>query len=334
MADPPSVEVRDGVDPATRRAVGALGDAASAEDGEAVWSDRARLALATDPADDGASTPVLLLAGSPHDATDATPAGAGILLPDPEAWGLEIVVHPERHDERNDDGHTFEDRIMDHAVAVASDRGAVALRLWMAAPSPRRIAMAERFGFSPERELHQLRVPLPLTPAAAPSSAVAVRAFEPGRDEAAWLVANNRAFADHPEQGRWRLADLEAREHEPWFEPAGFLLHEAEGRVAAFCWTKVHRDTQPVLGEIYVIGVDPDFQGRGLGRALTVAGLAHLAKVGIRQGMLYVDGSNTAARALYRSLGFTTHHVDRAYLRRLAGGPAQKPETPTTRPMP
>ncbi|HEY8092879.1 MAG TPA: GNAT family N-acetyltransferase, partial [Acidimicrobiales bacterium] len=99
----------------------------------------------------------------------------------------------------------------------------------------------------------------------------------------------------------------------PWFDPEGFLLHEREGRLAAFCWTKVHHGHDPVLGEIYVIAVDPDFHGRGLGRAMTLAGLDHLSAQGVPVGMLYVDADNPAALHLYASLGFTIHRTDRAY---------------------
>jgi mycothiol synthase len=77
----------------------------------------------------------------------------------------------------------------------------------------------------------------------------------------------------------------------------------------------VHRDRSPVLGEIYVIDVDPRHHGQGWGRSLTVAGLTHLASRGITVGMLYTDATNVAAVALYRSLGFTIDHIDRSYRR-------------------
>lgn len=93
-----------------------------------------------------------------------------------------------------------------------------------------------------------------------------------------------------------------------------------DGRLAGSCWTKVHRDVDPPMGEIYIISVDPKFHGRGLGRALTVAGLEHLSEDGLSVGMLYVDRVNEAAVGLYRSLGFRPHRLERAYLRRVIAG--------------
>jgi mycothiol synthase len=104
---------------------------------------------------------------------------------------------------------------------------------------------------------------------------------------------------------------------EPWFDANGFLLHEREGRLAGFCWTKIHATVDPALGEIHIIAVDPDFNGLGLGRALTLAGLSWLHRQGLGTGMLYVDAANAPALGLYRSLGFTVDHVDRRYYRDL-----------------
>ena len=161
------------------------------------------------------------------------------------------------------------------------------------------------------RELLQLRRPLPLPDHDDPG--LSLRPFRPGHDEQAWLEVNNRAFNWHAEQGNWDLSTIRDREAQPWFDPEGFLLHERDGRLAGFCWTKVHPDTDPPLGEIYVIAVDPAFQGQGLGRALAVAGLDWLAARGLGTGMLYVDGQNVAALRLYEHLGFSVDHVDRAY---------------------
>jgi mycothiol synthase len=148
-------------------------------------------------------------------------------------------------------------------------------------------------------------------PEAAPPAGVRLRTFVPGRDEDAWVRVNARAFAHHPEQGRWTRADLERREREPWFSAAGFFLAERDGALVGFHWTKVHEDGP--VGEVYVVGVDPDAQGLGLGRVLTVAGLRHLEALGLPAVMLYVDESNTPATALYARLGFAHRSTDAMY---------------------
>jgi len=207
-------------------------------------------------------------------------------------------------------------RLADAALAASGRPDGSPVRWWVTHAGADDDARARTRGFRVERDLLQLRcaLPLPGREGRAAHPPVTTRAFRVGDDEEGWLTQNNRAFADHPEQGHWDLPTLREREHEPWFDADGFRVLEADGRIAGSCWTKVHAG-EPPLGEIYVIGVDPDFHGRGWGRALTEAGFDWLAAAGLTDGMLYVDAANAPAVSLYRSLGLTTHHVDRAYLR-------------------
>jgi mycothiol synthase len=192
------------------------------------------------------------------------------------------------------------------------------VRLWSMGADKDDDADAARFGFTPERDLLEMQVPLPL-PSEIRASArpVVTRPFEPGRDDEAWLAINNLAFSGHPEQGGWTLEDLHQRMRADWFDPQAFLMVDNEDGTGLLgsCWNKVHHESSPVMGEIYVISVDPARHNQGWGRALTVAGLQWIAAQGITLGILYTTSSNTPAVALYTSLGFTVDHVDRSYRR-------------------
>ena len=228
------------------------------------------------------------------------------------SWALEFVVDPHHRDA----SCTIGEDLVRAALDVVRQEGGGRISLWVPKPSAESDTVATAAGLRHHRELYQMRRPLPV----GEDYELATRAFEAGRDEDAWLEVNRRAFASHPEQGGWDLDTLKRREAEPWFDPAGFLLHERDGRLAGSCWTKVHADADhhhPAaagLGEIYVVAVDPDFQGQGLGRRLVLAGLDTLARRGIATGMLYVDASNAGAVRLYEDLGFTVDHVDRSYV--------------------
>jgi mycothiol synthase len=243
-------------------------------------------------------------------------------------YALELVTDTADGSPVAGDAQPVVDDLLASALERVAGLGGGTVRLWVAEAGDVDDATAVAHGFRLERELIQMRCPLPvpapIDPTTRPAAVLTTRSFRPGLDEEAWLATNNRAFAAHPEQGNWNLATLLEREQEPWFDPDGLLLFDYEGRLAGSCWTKIHH-TAPPMGEIYVIGVDPDFQGRGWGRALTLAGLNWLAGRGLRLGMLYVDGDNRAAVSMYTSMGFTPDHVDKAYLREVDGIPDGTP---------
>jgi mycothiol synthase len=204
---------------------------------------------------------------------------------------------------------------------------AATLQFWSHGDLDGARAFAVRGGYSIVRELWQMRRSLRSDAATLPAVTLPegfrTRHFLVGRDEEAWLRVNARAFVDHPEQGRMTRYDLDRRIAEPWFDAVGFILIEdtrgLEPVLAASHWTKViptgDPQARPTEGEVYVVGVDPAYQRLGLGRTVTVLGLAHLRERGLTEAMLYVDADNKAAVATYFRLDFARSAVDIMYSR-------------------
>ena len=202
------------------------------------------------------------------------------------------------------------------ALAMTEAHGGGIVHWWSNDAGAAERAVAAEHGLREERQLFQMRRPLPVEPEiAATTDGLELRPFVVGQDEDAWLRVNNRAFASHPEQGAWTRDDLEEREAEPWFDPDGFLLHDIDGALAGFCWTKVHRDHDARARR------DLRHRGRpGVPRARARPlddrrrARSRCPSAGIEVGMLYVDAANVPAVTLYYDLGFTLHHVRRAFV--------------------
>ncbi|MEO6792411.1 MAG: mycothiol synthase [Mycobacterium sp.] len=225
----------------------------------------------------------------------------------------ELVVHPRAR--RHGIGTALA------RVALAETRGRN--RFWAHGTLPAARATAAASGLVAVRELLQMRRSLRGLPAPSMPAGVSIRTYAGVADDAELLRVNNAAFAWHPEQGGWTASDLAERRAEAWFDPDGIFLafdEAADRTLLGFHWTKIHRGkpgAEPECGEVYIVGVDPAGQGRGLGRALTEVGLAYLADrladVDPPTVLLYVEAENTAALRTYQKLGFTVHNVDTAY---------------------
>lgn len=290
----PVTDRRDSVEGADAEASRALWDRAATSDGVAPVSEA--FALALGPGHAGVVHLLRLddegtLVGYAQVADAGTPDAAAELVVDPAA-------------RRRGHGRALLD--------AALDAGARAV--WAHGDLDAARALASSAGLEPTRSLHLMARPLGRDDETDPDlpDGYTVRPFEPGRDDEDWVRVNAAAFASHPEQGRLTVADLRERIRQPWFDPAGLLLVERDGRVVAFHWTKVE-ERAGRTGEVYVVGVDPGEQGRGLGGPVTRLGLAHLARLGLDEVRLYVDGDNTPARRTYARLGFEDVGVDVQY---------------------
>ncbi len=294
---------RAGLDTRVQQRIRELIAAATAADGVAPVGEQVLREL-------GAGRTAHLSAGPDDD-----PVGyLNLTLPDDDSAPMaELVVHP-RHRGRGTGAAL---------VRAALERAGTGCRFWAHGTLDAARATARSLGLVPVRELLQLRrgltgLPASITAPEVPAG-VTIRSYAGPADDAELLRVNNAAFSWHPEQGGWTGDDLAERRREPWFDPAGvFLAFDADGTLLGFHWTKIHPD-KPGMGEVYVVGVDPAAQGRGLGRVLTAVGLAWLAdrlaaapNPGV---LLYVEADNAAALATYRQLGFELYSTDTAYAR-------------------
>lgn len=289
-----------------QRRVTSLIDAATAHDGTAPVGDQVRRELAGDRtghlvAEDG----------------DEFVGYLGLARVGQEAAAMaEVVVHPAAR--RRGIGSEL--------IRAGLAEGGAGARVWAHGNLGSAKAVAAALDLVAARELLQMRRLLSDLPSVWVPDGVRIRTYEGSADDAELLRVNNAAFAWHPEQGSWAIADVAERRGEAWFDPAGlFLAFDAGGQersdrgigmatgpLLGFHWTKVHG---PSLGEVYVVGVDPGAQGRGLGASLTLVGLHHLAeRLGATSAvMLYVEADNTAAVTTYERLGFEVCSVDVAY---------------------
>lgn len=293
------LSVPDLAEAAERDAFFGVAAAAEEADGADPFNEQARLDVAS-----GRRSPRLLSgtteAGGAPGAGGAAIVGAAII----GAGELDLVIAP-----------SFRRRGLATAALeqlLAGETGP--LSAWSHGDHPAARRLAPRFGFAPVRTLLLLAAPVAAAATAAPDlpAGFRIEAMRPGTDDAEWVALNARVFAAHPEQGSLTVADLRARQAEPWFDPEDvLLLRDDAGRLAGYDWLKVEEGA----GEVYVLGVAPELAGRGLGRALLQAGLARLAERGIREAHLYVEGDNEAAVRLYRSAGFHDRAIDVQYRR-------------------
>jgi ribosomal protein S18 acetylase RimI-like enzyme len=96
----------------------------------------------------------------------------------------------------------------------------------------------------------------------------------------------------------------------------GLVIRSPEGEIAAFgvAWL----DEPNHAGLLEPVGCHPDHRRQGLARAVVIALLRALVAAGARTAVVYPNGQNAAAVALYEACGFTT--VDDDYSWQLALG--------------
>lgn len=226
----------------------------------------------------------------------------GFVLCDERDGTLQVGVHP---DHRREGVGT---ELLTEALSSYPDFTA-----WAFGTLPGADELAARVRMEPVRQL--LRMERPLAPAGqvpAEAEGYEIVTYDPA-DREAIVALNAAAFSHHPEQGRLTVAEFEDLTRQDWFDPAGLFVARRGGEVAGFHWTKQHGDG---LGEVYVIAVAPEHEGRGLGRVLLQRGLDQLSGSGDERVQLYVEADQERVVRMYDRAGFTVGQVDTSYRRK------------------
>ena len=122
------------------------------------------------------------------------------------------------------------------------------------------------------------------------------------------LQIQNRSFADTWGFSPNTIEEIIYRISLPNCSPEDVILAYDADKPIGYCWTKIdpgeNKSVSGSKGRIYMLGVNQDHRGKGVGSQVLLAGLSYLKGKGIGVVELTVDSENKAACALYRSMGF------------------------------
>jgi mycothiol synthase len=147
-----------------------------------------------------------------------------------------------------------------------------------------------------------------------------IRHLRPG-EEYQLTALQNLAFS-----GAWGFnpnttEEIVYRVHLSSCTPEDILMAFQGEQPVGYCWTRIQVDEISTpntrTGEIHMIGVDPDFRQKGLGRNMLLSGLHHLKGKGLAKVELTADGEDPVPRGLYESVGFKETTKMRWYEKRL-----------------
>ena len=171
------------------------------------------------------------------------------------------------------------------------------------------IEFLERRGYTFERYFWEMQIPAEVEVKEKPElpEGFTVRSFVPGQDEELLMRVRNASFAEHSGSSQRTLEEIISVTTQPDFRPEGvFFAFEGEA-IAGFCFAAIHPDECERRGEgvghINLLGTMPEYRGRGVGRALLLTGVEYLRRE-VPVIELGVEGKNSNALALYKSVGF------------------------------
>ncbi|MFC2002578.1 GNAT family N-acetyltransferase [Chloroflexota bacterium] len=118
----------------------------------------------------------------------------------------------------------------------------------------------------------------------------------------------NRSFAGTWEYNPNTVEEIGYRINSINCSPEEVVLACERDKVVGYCWTRIICEEKAATGErkghIRMLGVDPDYQRRRIGKGVLLAGLSYIKSKDLQVAELDVDSSNKAAYTLYQSVGF------------------------------
>ena len=213
---------------------------------------------------------------------------------------LDCWVHP-KHRRKG-----LATRLLDCAMRRAEELGAEAARVNIIEDNVVAKSVLSRLGFEYVRRFLELR--LDMTEVRwqdIDQATLEYRHLQSGEEDKLTQI-QNRSFT-----GTWGynpnpLEEIVYRTNLSNCSPEDVVLACDGDRVIGYCWTGMTYEaaTGERKGRISMIGTDPDYRGRGVGKRVLLAGLDHLKSKGLRVVELTVDSDNKVACALYWSVGF------------------------------
>lgn len=170
-----------------------------------------------------------------------------------------------------------------------------------------RIALLEAHGFvrEPVYSIHLARdLSAPISQPVLPPG-FTIRPAGGAAEAEAWVVLHRAAFGTERMELEERLAMLAEPEYDPQLD---LVAVAPDGRLAAYCMVQISREENARTGrsEGYTdpVATHPDFQRRGLARALLLTGLHLLKDRGIATALMGTSSENTPMLETARSVGF------------------------------
>ena len=195
-------------------------------------------------------------------------------------------------------------RLLRQATEYARGLGVKVLHIQAPADSAGPRHMLESDGFNEVKTYWQMRWEGDTPPSLELPAGFCLRAFQLGQDELALTELQNAAFGQHWGFCPNTVEEISARVRFQSCDPEGIVFILENGNIAGYNWTLRASNETRSIGWIAMTGVHSDYRGRGLGRAVVVAGIDYLKSKGVDGVELEVDSENEPATALYRGLGF------------------------------